>query len=166
MVEVAFKVVKGSKFYNDYFIGKEERQKFHDLAREFFKRNGFLEKGSYIQSERLRLELTDEEQEKYSSQLMKYRDDYGMCVFKKKSKVQKKWEEEVYNKVDNSKIEKIKFWWLGYIYVGSYALWDFDGNIYGYLKDKSKDSINLSCDMEEIKMSEYYRVIEESEKGE
>lgn len=166
MVEVAFKVVKGSKFYNDYFNAKEERQKFHDLAREFFNRNGFLEKGSYIQSERLHIELTDEEQEKYSSQLMKYYDNYGMCVFKKKSKIQKKWEEEVYNKVDHSKIEKIKFWWLVYISVGSYALWDYEREIYGYLKNNNKDSIKLSDDMEEIKMSEYYRVIEESEKGE
>ena len=166
MVEVVFKVVKESKLYNDYFLCKEEKQKFHDLAREFFKRNGFLEKGSYIQSERLHIELTDEEQEKYSSQLMKYYDNYGMCVFKKKSKIQKKWEEEVYNKVDHSKIEKIKFWWLVYISVGSYALWDYEGDIYGCLKDKSKDSIKLSDDMEEIKMSEYYRVMEESEKGE
>ena len=71
MVEVAFKVVKGSKFYNDYIIEKEERQKLHDLAIEFFKNNGFSLNGKYIQCERLRLELTDEEQEKYSSQLMK-----------------------------------------------------------------------------------------------
>lgn len=129
MVEVAFKVVKGSKFYNDYFIGKEERQKFHDLAIEFFKNNGFSLNGKYIQCERLRLELTDEEQEKYSSQLMKYHDNYGMCVFKKKSKIQKKWEEEVYNKVDNSKIENVSLWYCKYINRGAYSLWDFDGNI-------------------------------------
>ena len=164
MVEVAFKVVKGSKFYNDYFNEKEERQKFHDLAIEFFKNNGFSLNGKYIQCERLRLELTDEEQVKYYSQLMKYRDDYGMCVFKKKSKIQNKWEEEVFNKIDYSKIEKIKFWWLGYIYVGSYSLWDYEGEIYGYLKNNNKDSIKLSDDMEEIKMSEYYRVMEESER--
>lgn len=163
MVEVAFKIVKGSKFYNDYFNEKEERRKFHDLAKEFFKNNGFSLNGKYIQSERLHIELTDEEQEKYSSQLMKYHDNYGMCVFKKKSKIQKKWGKEVYNKVDHSKIEKIKFWWLVYISVGSYALWDYEGEIYGYLKNNNKDSINLPCHMEEIKMSEYYRVIEESE---
>lgn len=34
MVEVAFKVVKGSKFYNDYFNEKEERRKFHDLNKD------------------------------------------------------------------------------------------------------------------------------------
>ena len=39
MNEVAFIVVKGSNFYNAYFKAKAEKQKFHTLAREFFKKN-------------------------------------------------------------------------------------------------------------------------------
>ena len=42
MVGVAFKVVKGSEFYNDYFKAKEERQKFHGLARVFLKIMDFI----------------------------------------------------------------------------------------------------------------------------
>lgn len=166
MVEVAFKVVKGSKFYNDYFNAKEERQKFHDLAREFLIKNGFSLNRKYLMSRRLYLELTDEEQEKYSYQLMKHKIDFGLRLFKIKSSIQNKWEEEVFNKIDYSKIENVSLWYCKYINQGAYSLWDFDGNIYGYLKNNNKDSINLSDDIEEIKTSEYYRVMEESEKGE
>ena len=36
MKEIAFTVNKDSQFYKNYFLAKEERQKFHELAKEFF----------------------------------------------------------------------------------------------------------------------------------
>lgn len=60
-------------------------------------------------------------------------------------------------------------WYFGCIYSGSYSLWDYNGNLYGYLHSRY-DNIKLTDDMEEIKMSEYYKVyykvIEDFENGE
>ena len=42
MVEIAFTVAKGTDFYNQFFRAHKEKQKFHDIAREFFKRHDLM----------------------------------------------------------------------------------------------------------------------------
>lgn len=163
MKEIAFIVNKDSQFYKNYFLAKEERQKFHELAREFFKKHNLFEPKKYYQTEFLCLELTAEQKALYADQIKKNDDENGMTRFKKRSAMQKSWEEDVVSKVDFDVIEKPKFWWFEFIVFGSYSLWDHDGVIYGYLKDNYKEEIKLADYMTEIKMSEYYMAIEATE---
>lgn len=164
MKEIAFIVNKDSQFYKNYFLAKEERQKFRELAREFFKKHNLFEPKKYYQTEFLGLELTEEQKALYADQIKKNDDENGMTRFKKRSAMQKSWEEDVVSKVDFDVIEKPKFWWFEFIMRGSYSLWDHDGVIYGYLKDNHKEEIKLADYMTEIKMSEYYMAIEATEK--
>ena len=163
MKEIAFTVNKDSQFYKNYFLAKEERQKFHELAKAFFKKHNLFEPKKYYQTEFLGLELTAEQKKLYADQIKKHDDENGMTRFKKRSAMQKSWEEDVVSKVDFDVIEKPKFWWFDFIMRGSYSLWDHDGVIYGYLKDNHKEEIKLADYMTEIKMSEYYMAIEATE---
>ena len=160
MKEIAFKVKTGSQFYTDYFRAKEEMQKFHELAKAFFKKHNLFEPKKYYQTEFLGLELTADQKKFYADQIKKNDDENGMTIFKKRSAMQKSWEEDVVSKVDFDVIEKPKFWWFEFISSGSYSLWDHDCSIYGYLKDNYKEEIKLADYMTEIKMSEYYMAIE------
>ena len=164
MKEIAFTVKQDSQFYKNYFSAKEERQKFHELAKAFFKKHNLFEPKRYYQTEFLGLELSAEQKALYADQIKKNDDENGMSRFKKRSAMQKSWEEDVVSKVDFDVIEKPKFWWFEFIMRGSYSLWDHDGIIYGYLKDNHKEEIKLADYMTEIKMSEYYMAIEATEK--
>ena len=160
MAEIAFTVNLDSEFYNTYFKAKEERQRFHDLARAFFEKRDLVDSRVYYQTNFLGLELNDEQKKRFDGQLKKYDDENGMSIFKKRSAMQKAWNEEVTDLVNFEIIDGCKFWYFGIINRGSYNLWDNDGNIYGYLSDNYKDIIYLPDYMTEIKMSEYYSVIE------
>ena len=160
MKEVAFIVRPDSEFYNKYFKAKEEKQHFHDLAREFFERHDLLDNAEYYQTEFLGLKLNAEQKKRFAEQLKKYDDKNGMSLFKKNSAMQKSWNEEVTSKVNFEVIDTIGLWYFGFINQGSYNLWDHNGAIYGYLKDIYKEEIQLADYMTEIKMSEYYFVIE------
>lgn len=166
MKEIAFIVKPDSDFYRDYFDAKEEKDKFHNLAKEFFEKYDLVDSGKYYQTEFLGLELNSEQRKRFESQLKKYDDENGMSRFKKNSPMQKSWNEEVTSKVDLKLIDKTKFWYFSLILSGSYSLWDCDGVIYGYLKDNNRDDIKLVDYMMKIKMSEYYSVIEKIESNE
>jgi hypothetical protein len=161
MKEIAFKVKSDSEFYNKYFKAKEERQHFHDLARVFFEKYDLVDNAEYYQTEFLGLKLNAEQKKRFAEQLKKYDDENGMSVFKKKSAMQKVWNEDVTSKVDFETIDAIRFWYFYFINKGKYNLWDDGhGTIYGYLQDDYKEEIGLADYMIEIKMSEYYSVIE------
>ena len=160
MKEIAFVINPDSEFYDKYFKAKEEKQHFHELVRKFFEKNDLLDSGEYYQAGFLGLKLNTEQKKRYAEQLKKYDDENGMSIFKKKSPMQREWDEDVVSKVDFEIINAIKFWYFGFINRGSYNLWDYNGSVYGYLKDNHKEEIQLADYMTEIKMSEYYSVIE------
>lgn len=162
MKEVAFVVKPDSEFYNKYFKVKEERQYLHDLARVFFEKYNLVDNAEYYQTEFLGLKLNIEQKKRFAEQLRKDDDANGMSIFKKKSAMQKAWNEEVTSKIDFEIINTMRFWYMGFLYHGSYSLWDYNGNVYGYLKDNINDDIKLADYMTEIKMSEYYAAIESS----
>ena len=163
-MEIAFKVDRSSDFYKKYFDVKTEKQKFHDLARAFFTEHNLASKGGYYQSESLYCELSGEERKKFASQITKYADKNGLTRFRKNSALQKAWTENVVGKIDMKMIDSIKFWWIFYVHCGSYALWDINGEIYGYLSEKNDKNIQMADWMIKIKMSEYYSVIEQEVK--
>ena len=158
MNEFAFKLKYGSEMYNDYMIEKNAKNAFHNLAREFFKKHYFSAKGGYIIGERLCIELSDAEVELYRNQLMK--DTVQGChKFKKNSKMQKLWEKEVVKKCNIDNIYHNNMWYWPFMLRGTYSMWDYDGTVYGCLK--SEGEIKHCDDMVEMKMSEYYKVIED-----
>ena len=161
MVEVAFTVNKDSYLYQEYFDAKNERKKFHDLARAFFVKHDLLDSGEYYQCHTLSLKLSADQRSRFVDQLKKGKDPNGMSVFKKRSAMQKEWEDAVASKIDFDIISRYRTWFFVFISSGSYNMWDDgNGNVYGYLSDKYNESITLSGCMTEIKMSEYYAAIE------
>lgn len=163
MKEVAFKVRKDSEFYKKYFEAQEEKKKFKQLAEKFLDENGFQDVKESYMSDRLMLDLSHEQREKYKNELIKDTNKYGLSCFKMTSQTQKKWKKEVWEKINSKLISNIKLWFWGIISVGKYKLWDYNGDLYGYLLDNEKNEINLPGYMEEMKMSEYYKIIEEYE---
>ena len=161
MREIAFIVKKDSKMYESYMIEKTEKQRFHNFAYDFFEKRDFGKGDKYILSERLSLELDSEHIEKYKNQLIADRDD-GFSRFKLNSKIQKEWESEVVSKCDMNKLRHNSIWYYDFIYSGSSAMWDYQGQVYGYLSSKHED-IKTCDDMKIIKLSEYYKIIEEIE---
>lgn len=99
----------------------------------------------------------------FPNELCKYANEEGLYKFKVKSQTQKRWEQEVINQIDMKAYEALKFWWTECLlfWSGRYTIWDYKNEVYGILE--AKDGIQLTEDMEEIKMSEYYKIIEEME---
>lgn len=158
---LTFTVNPDSKFYSNYFIAKEERQKFRDLALPFFEKHGI--DGSYYQSKTLAVKIDKAEREKFADQMVKTKDKQGFYKFKAKSPIQKAWEEEVCSNADFHKMELVDFWFLDFIHAGKYKTWDRDGIIYGYLENKYDNDITPAEWMNVIKVSEYYAAVEDYE---
>lgn len=156
--EIAFKVKRDSEFYKKYFEAKEERTKFKGLAFPFFEKHGI--DGRFYQSKTLGVKITREQREKFAGQLRKNPDGKGFYFFKVKSPIEKEWEETVTNHIDFERLEQVDLWWLSHITQGSYNLWDSDGEIFGFLCSKQEKEFEPEDFMEEIKLSEYYAVIE------
>lgn len=156
--EIAFRVKRDSEFYKQYFEAKDERNKFKELAYPFFEKHGI--DGRFYQSKTLGVKITREQREKFADQIRKNPDRNGFYSFKVKSVIEKEWEETVTNHIDFERLELVDLWWFGIINQGSYNLWDADGEIYGFLSTKQEMSFEPASFMEEIKLSEYYTVIE------
>lgn len=163
MKEIAFTVNPDSELYINYFKKKDEKAKFHSLAKKFFEDNGITGDYKYYQTEFLGIKLNSEQKERFCEQLKKYDDENGMSIFKKNSIMRKLWNETVTSKVDFKVLNATNCWQRRFINYGSYNLWDYNGVLYGYLEDKYKDDILIADYMTEIKMSEYYSVIEQIE---
>ena len=166
MTEQAFRVKPGTDFHSEYFAAREEKVKFAKLAHVFFQKNGFADGGSFYILDRMYTTLTEQEKEKFYGQYVSSPDKNGLYAFKKRSKLQKRWEVEVVAPVNMELIQNIKFWWLPYVSHGSYASWDLERVIYGHLMHRSADKIQLAKYMEPIKLSEYYMVYEAAEAAE
>lgn len=162
MVEQAFKVKRDSDFYNKYFAAKDEREKFHQLAKDFLSAH-LLDPQEYCLTQTLRMSLTEQERDRFASQIRKYQDENGLWVFHKKSPMQRAWEKDVVSQVNINTIDFLRFWYFPYIIRGSYALWDYNDDVYGELTDRGNTNIKLDDDFIPIKMSEYYTIVEEME---
>lgn len=162
MVEQAFIISPDSSLYKKYFDAEAERNKFHQLAREFFAKYGFTDDGytGYYIREDLCTQLSPQNREKYSKQLRKLIDTNEVCYFKINSQMNKAWRQDVVSKCDMSRIDSVWFWYYPFIDKGKYALWHDKAVLYGYLLDERKTVLELADWMIPIKMSKYYEVQE------
>ena len=167
MVEITFKVAKGTDFYNQFFQTKSEKQKFHDLAREFFERHDLMDGPcQYYQCRALGIEMNEAQKLRFQSQIRRDRDKNNITFFKKRSPMQAAWTHEVIEKVDMTLLDRQSMWYWPYIGCGEYALWSAGDEIYGLLKDRNQTEIQAAEWMIPIKRSEYYAAMEELEASE
>lgn len=159
-MERAFKLSHDCDLYKKYFKSHEEKQKSHQLARAFFDENGLIDdelKSQYILSERLTLTLTKEQRVQFEKDLMTDTIE-GLYRFKKSSQLQKKWFNEVYNNVDSKALDACRFWAYDCIMRGSSSLWHNGEDVYGVLESESEFKLPIGA--EELKLSEYYKIVE------
>lgn len=156
---LAFIVKPESKFYADYFAVKKERKRFHDIAVSFLKERGI--EGQFYQTPFLAIAPDEDTLRKYRAQLRKNPDSHGFYHFLKKSDLEKAWESEVSAKIDFSVLNALDFWYFDFIESGYYAIWSWNGTIYGYLANRyDRDIVSNESWMQPIKVSEYYAAIE------
>lgn len=161
MVEVVFRVAKGSGLYEQFFKAQAERQKFHSLAREFFERHQLMDGPcNYYMRPILSVEMNEAQKHRFAGQIRKCEDSNNVTFFKKNSAMQKAWTQEVVEKVDTELLDQQRFWYWPYIGSGEYALWSVGDEVYGLLKDRNQDEIKLDAWMIPIRMSEYYTAME------
>ena len=162
MREKAFIVKPESELYKQYFRDREEMVKFNNAARAFNEKYSVCKSATFGLSKNLAAEMTREEKKRFSGQIRKRENKWGLSEFMKRSEMQKCWEDEVACKVDFDVISKQRTWFFEYISSGrwQYNMWHHGEVLYGHLASENDSEINLSDEMQEIKMSEYYRIIE------
>lgn len=166
MSEKAFIVKPGSDLYNQYFGAREETLKFNDLAREFNGKYNVCKSNVFSLSQYLSAKMDYEDRNRFASDIRQKYSKWGLTEFKVQSKMQKLWEEEVACNVDFRLIHDHRSWFFNYACGGgrwSYNMWHHGDTVYGYLEVKDGGEIILSDDMEEIKLSEYYKAMEQVE---
>lgn len=152
--EVAFKLSKECDLYKQYMEAEAEREKINELVKVFAMKHFGSEKLKYRITETLFCDV------EFVGQVCKQKSG-NLYRYKKNSALQKAWEQEVYGKADFKKTDILHFWYWGLIDRGSYSLWSKNGEVYGYLSSADESSPKLPDGAIEIKMSEYYRIVEE-----
>ena len=168
METIAFKVKKGSKLYQDYFLEKKEKTFFQKLAGKFFDEH-FPEAKVFALTDRLTVGLSEEDAKKYRGQLMKdvtYSHGTPLYQFKRSSPLDKLWVEQVCKRVNGNALHA-NFWWVlefskSGLFKGSKTMWDDKkGNVYGLIETSDSWTHLTVPDMvERIKLSDYYAVAE------
>ncbi len=153
--EIAFRLSADCKLYQQYMASREQQIKFRSLARHFASKHFGSESMTFRMCKTLfcNYDTPGQTCKRKSGDLYQY---------KSRSALQKAWEDEVFSQIDDQALNNYEFWWIRCINRGSYSLWDHGGTVYGYLSSK-EDKPKLPDGAEEIKMSEYYQIIEEIE---
>lgn len=161
-MQKAFKITdQNADLYRKYVAKIEAQETYREEARKFIDNHGF--KQHYCLLERLTVDMEPEKAEELKTQLMKER-LYGLYRFKKNSTIQKEFEKDVISHVDMRALYSLSHWGFNHVVCGGrirQELWLYDDVLYG--KIEANGEINLADFMEEIPMSEYYRIIEELE---
>lgn len=153
--EVAFQLSNNSELYKHYMNANEEKEKFRELVKSFSDKHFDTDSLTYQMTRTL---CCDKDT---PGQTCKTKVN-GLYKYKQKSATQKDWEDEVVSKIDFDKLRSIDFWYSGLINRrsrGRYALWQYEGAVYGYLFCECGEP-SLPDGANEIRMSEYYKVIE------
>ncbi len=160
-MELAFIVKPGTAVFQNYFIQQEEEEKYRNLATAFFsKMEGTVKR--FGKMKKLCCELDEETEKRYSNQLLKAKRFGVFREFRANSAMQKAWEKDVASQIDWDRMGANAFWYLDLIQRKiSYTMWDWKGNLYGMVEAEALKP--LPDWAQEIKLSDYYKVIEEIE---
>jgi hypothetical protein len=165
--EIAFTASPESQLYKNYFMQKNETKKFWLMAVDFMHKYFPGGNRHFYLDDTLHVSLSAEESKTFAKQLIKNRDAHENCVFRRNSLMDKAWVSEVCKKVNRKDFKANDLWFLNFsgddsCYSWSASLWDdTDGHVYGIIGNDGK--IYLPEGVTEIKMSEYYAIIEKLE---
>lgn len=167
MKVIAFRVKPDSELYRAWFAAQAAKEQFRELAREFMDRH-FGGPKNYVITGKLTVELTDEECERYSKQLIKGTESYDERTFHKfrsASGLQRCWKEEVCDKAGLQTIYGTAAWHWDFVKGGGKVtreMWaDSDGNLYGLVDGEAYGTEVIAPDyVEPMSRSEYYALVE------
>lgn len=163
MIEKYFTLKQGSRLYDDFVAAEQEKDKFATIGKAFLDQNSITYQELYL-TDNLTLKMDEEAYLKHKSVLRDSGYNVDTYSFRKNSKINKKWEQEVVSQIDLDKINKMKRWAFSYILNGKANLFIWNDVVYGMLLARDKDELDLPDFMIPIQKSEYYAIVEQIEK--
>ena len=161
-----FKISSDSKFVQDYTQYEKNLQAQHDYVHNFLKEHEIEAPRYYVKGKNLFIEATDNDIAKYGSQLKIPQSPHGFRGFKKNSQIGK-----LFANADIKLLSYLDKPKLNYCIdlckvVGGQVKWtefyfEYDGQHYIKIESEVIDVSNLPDWLAEMKVSEWYAVLEE-----
>lgn len=152
-----FEIKKDSPIYTDYFKWLDEEDKMIEIFRDFSEKHE-IEASKFIpRKKRLYIIPTEKDIDKFAKQFTQNYGKHGEHQFKCNSVVGKDW---VHTVADMPIPRKPTFWVYGMHVLGRFStrLFHIGDKLYGSLS--AEDNFELLDCMEEMKASEFYKIIE------
>ncbi|MFV0518565.1 MAG: hypothetical protein ACK5MV_14330 [Aminipila sp.] len=158
-MEKFFKINKDSKMYIDYFKYLKNEKAVIAIFNSIAEKHG-IEAGSFVPfKEKLYILPTENDNAKFDG-VLTLEDTSGKRQFKIRSEIGKEWKEAVSN---IEILDKPRYFMYGQRMMGQFSsrLFHIKEELYGSL-ESNVHKVELMDFMEEIKASEFYKIIEES----
>ena len=162
-MEKYFEVKKDSDFYKKYFDYVDMSDKVNELFKQFAKDNDIETKEYYQNTDRLIIIPTQEDRIKFKGMFVQNSD----TTFKKTAPICKSW---INLCKENGLVSprKPNLLWDSSCKLDSYStssrLFHIGENVYGSIDNKCDSDIELTDDFIEMKVSEFWKIVEDSEK--
>lgn len=161
-MEKFYIVKEGSRLHSDYWEWRKSVSENNKIVIDFFQQHGIEATKYWISSNQIGIIPTENDLNKFESQFTKYALEDGLCLFRRNSVIGKAWIKQA---VDIKVLHKPSPSWYNSVIVGrsSSRLFDHNGILYcSYHAEK----VEMPEDMfEEIKGSDFYKIMEEIEGG-
>lgn len=160
MNEKFYKVTEKSHLYHHFWEYVENRKQVNELVKDFMKKHGIEAEGYAPLSDRLYIQPTKADVEKFDSVLNKPVEQ-GLRTFKKNSTIGKDW----VNTLAEKELKVLRKPFVPMYFRNAFGqtfsrLFEAGGTVYCSLKSEFGEW-ETPAGMEEIKASEFYRIIEE-----
>ena len=157
-MEKFFVVKKESNLYVEYFDFIKMSDRLNDEFKKFAIENGIKSTRYYQTADRLCIEQTKEDRLKFSQMLVANSD----TDFKKSSKICKDWVSICKkNEIKTPREPSLIFYINSHSNKYSQRLFHIDDVLYGSFDNKIDLDFNLGKDFEELKGSEFYKILED-----
>lgn len=152
-----FEVKPDTALYEDYFAYLGNRKKVMDAFDRVCEEFGIESKSFYLTNRTFRIVPTDADWEKFSGMMKKANDG----EFKKTSAPYKLWMSLV---KDITPFNRPQLFYYMKDLIGRWRerLFDVDGKLYGSIESEREEEIETPEWAEEMKASEFYKILEES----
>ena len=161
-MEKYFEVKQNSNFYKKYFDYKNMSDKMNELFKQFAKEHGIETKEYYQNTDRLSIVPTREDRIKFKGMFVQN----SNTNFKKTAPICKSW---INLCKENGLVSPSKpsLLWNSPCKLGSYSissrLFNIGERVYGSIDNKCDTDIELTDDFIEMKASEFWKIVEDTE---
>lgn len=161
--EKYFIVTEANPLHNDYKAYRNNSKLINEHVKQFCQSHGIKAEEYVANNDSFYIVATNEDKINFKSSLGKAVEQ-GIYPFKKNSKIGKAWVESLKEK----KLKVLHRPMVGMYFRNAYGrhrsrLFEFEGNVYCSFESESGE-VNVPEGMKEIKASEFFKVIEDSEK--